>query len=116
MVHRRDEGPRGRVLRVAEPRRDAELPAGSLHAERARRDGASLGGGTAAGPGAAVHGGGEADGSIDDDRDARGAVAPARGRRLRVGSAPYEEARGRRLTVAVPAKGRLREPSVGLLD
>src|SRR4249920_2087148 len=66
-----------------EPARDGRgrpVPAGSVHAVGAGGDGAPLGGGAARGGGAAVPGGREADGRVDDDRDAGGALAaPRRG-------------------------------------
>src|SRR5207237_10895644 len=43
------------------------------------------------------------------------ALAAARGERLRLGARPHEAAQDDRLTIAVPAKGRLREPSISLL-
>ena len=50
---------------------------------------------------------------LDDDGDARGAVAPARRGRLRARAAAPQEAA--RLRIAVPSKGRLREPAIQLL-
>src|SRR5690242_10950737 len=56
-------------------RRAGVLPAGSLHAAGAGDAGAPLAGGEARGRGAAVPGGGGANGRVDDDGDAGGAVA-----------------------------------------
>ena len=57
------------------------------------------------------------DGRVDDDGDARRALAAPRRGRLPAGARPAEaRSRSDRLTIAVPAKGRLREPSVALLD
>src|SRR5262249_2227471 len=83
----------------------------SLHGVGARRDGAPLAGGAAAGRGAAVPRGGEARPRVDDDGDAgRPVAAPGRGR-VRAGAPPPQEA----LRIAVPSKGRLREPAIELL-
>ena len=58
-----------------------------------------------------------ANGRLDDDGDARGALAAPRRGRLSAGARPHGAAqRSDRLTIAVPAKGRLREPAVALLD
>src|SRR6478672_9512374 len=90
------------------------VPAGPLHAVGAGGDGSPLAGGQAGGPGPAVPGGGREDGSLDGDRDAGGALAQPRRRRLSAGARPGE-AGSERLTIAVPVKGRLRDPSVRLL-
>src|SRR5436190_312340 len=91
-----------------------ELHAGSLHPRGAGGDVAPLASGAAREPGAAVHGDRGEDGSLDRDRDAGGALAePRRGRlsaRARQGETDSD-----RLTIAVPVKGRLRDPSVRLL-
>src|SRR2546427_10868389 len=90
------------------------VPAGPLHAVGAGGDGAPLGGRGAGRPGAAVPGDRRTSGGLDGDRDAGGALAaPRRGRlsaRARQGETDSD-----RLTIAVPVKGRLREPSVRLL-
>src|SRR5437899_2243178 len=90
------------------------VPAGPLHAVGAGGDGAPLGGRAAGRPGAAVPGDRRTNGGLDGDRDAGGALAaPRRGRlsaRARQGETDSD-----RLTIAVPVKGRLREPSVRLL-
>src|SRR4051812_30133913 len=70
--------PRGRDLVAGDARRAPGLPAGPVHAERARDAGAPLGGRAAAGRGAAVPGSGAANRRVDDDGDARGALAEAR--------------------------------------
>src|SRR3954471_737561 len=90
------------------------LPAGPVHAGGAGGDGAPLAGGETRRPGAAVHGDRREDRGVDGDRDARGALAQPRRRRLPDRDRQGEEADGR-LTIAVPVKGRLREPSVKLL-
>src|SRR5262245_32503315 len=89
---------------------------GSLHAGGARGDGAPVGGRTLAGGGAAVRRDRVANGGLDDDGDAGRALAAARRRRLPVGARPADGAEVDRLTIAVPVKGRLREPSVSLLE
>src|SRR6184192_2575042 len=53
---------------------------------------------------------------LDDDGDARGALAAVRRGRLPAGARPQEAPQSDRLTIAVPAKGRLREPAISLLD
>src|SRR4051812_32768935 len=92
-----------------------DLLPGSLYARGAGGDGAPLGGGAAAGAGAAVPGDRAADGRIDDDGDAGGPLAAPRRGRLPLGARPAEGGDIERLTIAVPVKGRLREPSVSLL-
>src|SRR5947208_667080 len=97
--------------------RAGALPAGPLHGRGTRDAGAPLAGGAVPGRGRLVSGGGAEDGRLDDDGDARRAVAEARRGRLPAGArqaapaAPFEEP----LKIAIPAKGRLREPAVGLL-
>ncbi len=68
------------------------------------------------GPGFAIPGSRREGGSVDDDGDAGGALAALRRGRLsaRAGSAQGGDID--RLTIAVPVKGRLREPSVSLLE
>src|SRR5262245_21016416 len=103
-------------------RGDGELLPGSLHALGARGDGASLGGGAPAEAGAPVRGDRRADRRVDDDRDPRRALAEARRGRLSLGSRPSgllrhgPEGSAGKLRVAVPAKGRLREPSFHLFE
>src|SRR5262249_32210124 len=117
--------------------RGRALPQGPVHDRGARGDGAPVGSGTARRPGPAVPGDLAANGRLDDDRDARGALAAARrgrvpagagssgeptSRRLDGGSLaempalPAAEQHRDRLTIAVPVKGRLREPAVSLLE
>src|SRR3954469_13176464 len=88
----------------------AVLP-GSVHALGARGDGSPLGGGAPAGAGPAVPGDRGANGRIDDDGDAGRALAAPRRRRLPAGARPNGL-----LRVAVPVKGRLRDPSFKLLE
>src|SRR3954454_24396828 len=95
----REQGGRGTVL------------PGPVHALGARGDGAPLGSGAPAGAGAAVPGDRGANGRIDDDRDSRGALAAPRRGRLPAGARPNGL-----LRVAVPVKGRLRDPSFKLLE
>src|SRR6266508_110499 len=92
------------------------LPARPLHDVGAGGDGEPVAGRAPAGRGAALPGDQQADACIDDDRDAGGALAAVRRGRVpahaRSAKAPQDD----RLTIAVPAKGRLREPSISLLD
>src|SRR5579862_8218459 len=108
-----DEGD-ARSLRDAARVRDAggagALPEGSLHAVGAGDAGAPVAGGEARRPGSAVRRGGAENGRIDGDGDARGALAALR--RGRVSARP----RPSLLRVAVPVKGRLREPAFKLLE
>src|SRR3954451_14085387 len=125
-----DDERRGATSRMAERRaarspRDDRIPGGpggdralsarSLHALRAGGDVAPLGGGAPAGRGAAVPRDRAADGRVDDDGDAGGALAAARRGRLPAGAGTPEARSGDRLSIAVPAKGRLRGPCVELL-
>src|SRR5215468_972207 len=96
---------------AADARGGGALPAGSLHAVGARGDGAPLGGRTPAGRGAAVSRDRSANGSVDDDGDARGALAAPRRGRLPAGARSNEL-----LRLALPVKGRLREPAFRLLE
>src|SRR5512146_559271 len=93
------------------------LPARPLHARGAGGDVAPLARGAAAGRGEALPGDREEDRRLDGDGDARGPVAALRGGRLPAGArspeAPLEQ---ESLRIAIPAKGRLREPSVALLE
>src|SRR6478609_7296111 len=88
-----------------------EVLPGSVHALGARGDGAPLGGGAAPRAGAAVPRDRGANGSVDDDGDARGALVAPRGGRLPAGARQSGD-----LKVALPAKGRLREPAFKLLE
>src|SRR5262249_30990034 len=75
-----------------------------------------MGSGTARRAGVAVPGDLAADGRFDDDGDPRRALASPRRRRLPAGARPDGEQGIDRLTIAVPVKGRLREPAVSLLE
>src|SRR5438045_3077188 len=120
-----DEGD-ARALRrhplPGDPGGDGELLPGPLHTVGARGDGAPVGGGAPAGAGTAVPRDRGEDRRLDDDGDARGALAPARGGRLPRGPRPdgllsrSPDATARKLRVAVPAKGHLREPSFHLFE
>src|SRR6185437_9759343 len=112
-----DEGAEGALRRAAltgVARGAGAVPAGPVHALGARGDGAPVGGGPARGAGAAVPGDRAADGRLDDDGDAGRALAEPRRGRLPARARP--DAGDGRLTIAVPVKGRLREPSVDLLE
>src|SRR5919201_6869892 len=78
---------------------------------RALGDGASLGGGAPARARPAVPGDRRANGRVDDDRDAGRPLAAPRGGRLPAGA----RSRGL-LRLALPVKGRLREPAFKLLE
>src|SRR3954447_19167647 len=97
--------------RVAPERRrgGAVLPR-PVHAVGAGGNVPPLAGGAARGPGAAVPRGEPADGRLDDDGDARGALAPPRRGRLSAAARPATTPRrdGVRLTIGIPVKGRLR--------
>src|SRR5690348_14700877 len=84
---------------------------GPVHDLRAGGDGAPLAGGTPAGTRPAVPRDRRANGRVDHDGDAGRALAPARRGRLQGSAQP----RGL-LRVALPVKGRLREPSFHLLE
>src|SRR5471032_2155140 len=113
-THMAHEG-NARALRrdadAGEPLGSGGVLPGPLHPVGAGGDGPSLAGGTPAGAGPAVSGDSGAHARLDDDRDARGALAQTRRRRVPAGARP----RGL-LRVAVPVKGRLREPSFKLLE
>src|SRR6266508_3394762 len=91
------------------------LPPRPLHAVGTGGDAAPLAGGAAPGRGAAVLGDQQADARLDDDGDARSPLAPLRRGRLPARARPAQAPQSDRLTIAVPAKGRLREPSISLL-
>src|SRR5438094_2798331 len=95
---------------AADTRGDGALLPGPLHPLGAGGDGPSLGGGAPAGAGAAVPGDRRANGRVDDDGDTSGALAARRRGRLPAGARSREL-----LRVALPAKGRLREPAYKLL-
>src|SRR3954453_22081384 len=90
--------------------RRAVLP-GPVHVVGAGGDGAPLGSRAAARAGASLPGDRRANGSVDDDRDSRGALAAPRRGRLPARARPNDL-----LRVAVPVKGRLRDPSFKLLE
>src|SRR4029077_6562713 len=90
---------------------DGGVLPGPLHALGAGGDGASLASGPPAGAGPAVSGDRREDGRVDDDGHAGGALAAPRRGRLSHSARPLGL-----LRVAVPAKGRLREPSFHLLE
>src|SRR3989442_13315623 len=98
-------------------RRGGTVSPRSVHALRARGDDAPLAGGAAGRSRAAVPRGEQENGRVDDDRDTGGALAAPRRGRLSADARPAApSARADRLTIAIPAKGRLREPSVALLE
>src|SRR6476660_4708622 len=109
-------GAGGCPARARDARGGRVLPAGSLHAGGARRDGAPLGRRQAGRPRAAIPGGRSAHARLDDDGDAGRALAAPRRGWLPAGARPAEGVDVNRLTIAVPVKGRLREPSVSLLE
>src|SRR3954470_21121203 len=82
-----------------------------VHPVGARGDGPPLAGSPSARAGAAVPGDRRTDGSVDDDGDPGRALAAPRRGRVQGGARP----RGL-LKVALPAKGRLREPAFRLLE
>src|SRR5262245_30881242 len=112
----RDGGPLRGDPQPRGTRGGGALPARSLHAERARGNGAPLGGRQAARPGPAVPGDRQANGRIDHDGDSRRALAPPRRRRLPDGARPPDAPLPDSLRIALPAKGRLREPAIALLE
>src|SRR5881275_1875952 len=90
---------------------DGSVLPGPLHDLGAGGDGAPVAGRAARGQGTAVSGDRGANGRVDDDGDARRALAaPRRGR------VPARARSLDLLRVAVPAKGRLREPAFHLLE
>src|SRR5262245_46374480 len=112
---RRDQGPSADDSDPGGHGRGGAILPGSLHAGGARGDGAPVAGSKAGGRGSAVPRSVAAHGRVDDDSDAgRALVTPRRGW-LPSGTRPNERPGGR-LRIAVPAKGRLREPAVALLE
>ena len=91
------------------------IPAGSVHDLGAGGDGAPLARGAAGGRGPTIPGGREDDGRVDGDRDAGGALAEVRRGRVPLVARPAEATQDL-LRIAIPAKGRLREPCVALLE
>src|SRR3989454_663911 len=117
MGNERDTRPAEDDRRAANGRRGGAVPPRPLHALRARGDDAPLAGRTAGRPRPPVSRGEQANGRLDDDGDAGGAlVAPRRGRLSADARQASSAVRADRLTIAIPAKGRLREPSVTLLE
>src|SRR5581483_10322323 len=114
MADSRDHPGPGRDPQHEQAAGAAGVHAGSLHAVGAGGDGSPVAGGAARGRRPPLHGDRGADGGVDGDRDEGGALAATRRGRVPAG-ARQEEARSARLTIAVPVKGRLREPSVKLL-
>src|SRR6187200_3360005 len=117
MADERDTGPVRGDPQPSNGRRGGAVLPGPLHARGARGADAPLASGEAARPGPPVPRGGCENVSVDDDGDAGRAVAETRHGRVSPGARPAEaDVRPDRLTVAVPAKGRLREPAVALLS
>src|SRR3954451_10152616 len=96
--------------------RGGPLPPRPLHPVGAGGDGTPVAGGAAARGGPAVPLDQPADARVDHDGHARGARAAARRGRIPLVARPHEAAQDDRLTIAVPAKGRLREPAISLLE
>src|SRR6185312_6197838 len=111
MAHSGDGGALRRDQVAADTDGGGALPPGPVHAFGARGDGTPLGGGAASGRGASVPRDRAANGRVDDDRDPRGALASARRRRVSPGARPVDF-----LKIALPVKGRLREPAFRLLE
>src|SRR6266850_5668130 len=112
----RDRGALGDDRRAALGGGDGELSPRPLHDRGAGSNGAPLAGRAAARPGPSIPRDRAPNGSVDDDGNARGAVASAWGGRLPAGSRPASTPFTQPLKIAIPAKGRLREPAVGLLE
>src|SRR5579885_2200887 len=111
MADKGDARPLRRDLEARDAAGAGGVPAGPVHALGARGDGAPLGGREARRPGPPVPRGGAADGRVDDDGHARGALAPSRRGRVQDRARP-----GGLLRLALPSKGRLRDPSFHLLE
>src|SRR6478609_7589537 len=107
MEDERAEGAVGSDPRPGVAGRGGAVPQGSLHDRGAGGDGR---------PGAALPGGRAEDARVDDNGHAGGALAAPRRGRLPAGARPPEGGDVDRLTIAVPVKGRLREPAVSLLE
>src|SRR4051794_6889112 len=110
MVHRRDAGSLRDDSFAEGPRGAGGLHARPVHDPGAGDARAPLADGQARERGSAVPRDRAADGRVDGDRDARGERAAPRRGRLR------DRAPADLLKVAVPVKGRLREPSFKLLE
>src|SRR4051794_32405842 len=91
------------------------IPAGPVHDLGARGDVAPLARGAAGGRGATLPGGRADDRGLDGDGDAGRPLAEVRGGRLPLAARPAEAPQDH-LKIAIPAKGRLREPCVALLE
>ena len=100
---------------TGEPGRSRAVLPGSLHARGARGDGAPLARGEAGRRGAPVPRGVPANRRLDDDGDEGRPLAAPRGSWLPSGARPGDRP-AERLKIAIPAKGRLREPAVALLE
>jgi len=91
--------------------RDERASSGTCARFGAGSDGAPLGGCAPAGAGAAVSGDRGANRRVDDDGDTGGALVATRRGRVPLGARSPDV-----LRIAVPVKGRLREPSFHLLE
>src|SRR6476469_8734224 len=111
MGDQRDERALRRDARVGDPGGAGAILPGSVHALGAGGNGASVAGRPAGRSGLAVPGDLGADRSFDDNGDAGGALVEARRGRVSAGARPRSL-----LRVAVPVKGRLRDPSFRLLE
>src|SRR5258708_542721 len=116
MADARDERALRRAPVAGDEGRGRMVPSRPLHPGGAGGDGAPLDGGATRRPGAAVSRGGGEGRRVDDDRDASGALAAPRRGRLPAGARSSRGGIVDRLKIAVPVKGRLREPSVSLLE
>src|SRR4029079_19405193 len=113
----RDTGPVRGDPQPSNGRRGGTVLPGPLHTRGDRGADAPPAGGEAARRGGAFPAGACENESVDDDGDAGRAVAETRRGRVSPGARPAEaDVRPDRLTVAGPAKGRLREPAVALLS
>src|SRR6266511_3093486 len=112
----RDRGALGDDRRSPLGGGDGALPARPLHDRGAGGNRSPLAGRAAARPGPPLPRDRTENGRVDDDGDPRGAMASAWGGRLPVRSRPAQAPFAQPLKIAIPAKGRLREPAVGLLE
>src|SRR5688500_3243001 len=117
MANQRDRRSLGGDSQPPNAGRGAAVLPGPLHAAGDRGDDAPLAGGAVAGSGPPVSRSRRADRRLDDDGDTGRTVASAWGGRVPAGarSASSQDTASRRLTIAIPSKGRLREPAVALL-
>src|SRR5713101_6523358 len=116
MADPRDERALRRDAVAGDPGGDRMVPPGSVHAAGVGGDGAPLASGASRGKRDDVRGDRGAHGSLDDDGDAGGALASPRRGRLSRGARAAGGDDVERLSIALPVKGRLREPSVSLLE